>query len=79
MTLMTYRASTRVGTLLGDGKPVRARQASFVSILLISCLMLINSSLIIGLRKQLSYVFTSNEEVVAISSKLLIVAGLSTV
>lgn len=78
MLAMGIGAATtiRVSHQLGKGDIEAVRMASNASIHLVLCINTLGAVLMISLRHYIPYLFTEDEEVIAIASQLLIFAGI---
>ena len=66
----------RVSHQLGEGNIYGVRMASNASIHLVLLMNSIGAALMIGLRNYIPMLFTEDEEVIAIASQLIVIAGL---
>eukprot|EP01116_Phalansterium_solitarium_P008690 TRINITY_DN22645_c0_g1_i1.p1 TRINITY_DN22645_c0_g1~~TRINITY_DN22645_c0_g1_i1.p1 ORF type:complete len:547 (-),score=142.41 TRINITY_DN22645_c0_g1_i1:125-1765(-) len=67
--------SIRVGNLLGEGKPLEARNVARVGFCIVLCYALLNGSFIAALRMPIAHAFTNNEDVLSIVRTLFLICA----
>eukprot|EP01091_Cochliopodium_minus_P016462 TRINITY_DN6177_c0_g1_i1.p1 TRINITY_DN6177_c0_g1~~TRINITY_DN6177_c0_g1_i1.p1 ORF type:complete len:277 (+),score=53.19 TRINITY_DN6177_c0_g1_i1:925-1755(+) len=70
--------STRVGTYLGNGNPSIAKKVAYIGTFLTVSCMLINITLVSTTRKYIGLIFTKENEIIHLASKLLLIMCLVT-
>ncbi|KAI0244229.1 ethionine resistance protein [Massospora cicadina] len=73
---LSIASSNRMGNLLGDQTPNRARLCAYCSILLALIFALLNSTILIVFRDFWAYLFTSDDGVAKLARTLLPISGL---
>ncbi|EGD78927.1 hypothetical protein PTSG_11799 [Salpingoeca rosetta] len=75
---ISIAANVRVGNLLGSNQPARARRAAIIALVMVACTATCTSVLMFSLRNVLPRAFTEDEEVVHMTSGVLIIVSLFT-
>ncbi|KAJ3358412.1 hypothetical protein GGF32_000432 [Allomyces javanicus] len=63
--------SNRVGNFLGAGKPGRAKHSAYMSLVMALVMAAVNCVILIALRNQWGYIFTSDPDVIALVASVL--------
>ncbi|XP_062501920.1 multidrug and toxin extrusion protein 2-like isoform X1 [Corticium candelabrum] len=72
---LALAAAVRVGTFLGANQPTKAKRTAWVSISLVGLFTVFISVLLLSLRSSISYIFTSDKDVVTLVAKAMLVVA----